>query len=194
MTLAEARRLPTLWLMCLIQFLIFPTLMTVPLHIVVHAIDLGSTPAVAALLLSTMGASSVVGRLCSGFAVDRIGGKGGVAVCLVPLFAALVSLMSVTQVSWLFPVMALYGFGHGGFFTVVNPTAASYFGVKALGSIFGLIVFFGTLSGSIGPIVAGWIFDVSGSYFYAFALLATGAAISLLLLFLLPKPGQLAAR
>ena len=85
--------------------------------------------------------------------------------------------MSVTQVSWLFPVMALYGFGHGGFFTVVNPTAASYFGVKALGSIFGLIVFFGTLSGSIGPIVAGWIFDVSGSYFFAFALLATGAAL-----------------
>ena len=194
LTMAQARRLPTLWLMCLIQFLVFPTLMTIPLHIVVHAIDLGSTPAVAALLLSTMGASSVVGRLCSGFAVDRIGGKGGIAVCLVPLVIALVSLMGVSQVSLLFPVMAIYGFGHGGFFTVVNPTAANYFGVKALGSIFGLIVFFGTLSGSIGPIVAGWIFDVTASYFYAFGILAAGATLSLLLLLLLPKPGQLAAR
>ena len=194
LSMTQARRLPTLWLMCLIQFLVFPTLMTIPLHIVVHAIDLGSTPAVAALMLSTMGAASVVGRLCTGFAVDRVGGKGGIALCLVPIVIALVSMMGVTEISLLFPIMAIYGFGHGGFFTVVNPTAASYFGVRALGSIFGLIVFFGTLSGAIGPIVAGWIFDVAGSYFYAFGILASGSAISLLLLLLLPKPGRLAAR
>lgn len=194
LSMAQARRMPTLWLMCLIQFLIFPTLMTVPLHIVVHAIDLGASPAVAALLLSTMGAASVIGRLGTGFAVDRVGGKGGVALCIVPLFIGLISLMSVNQVSLLFPVMAIYGFGHGGFFTVVNPMAASYFGVKALGSIFGVIVFFGTLSGAIGPIVAGWIFDVTGSYFYAFGILAAGAALSLLLLLLLPKPGLLATQ
>ena len=83
--------------------------------------------------------------------------------------------------------------GHGGFFTVVNQTAASYFGVKALGSIFGIIVFFGTLSGSIGPIVAGWIFDVTGSYFYAFALLGSAALLALMLLLALPKPGHLNA-
>ena len=103
-------------------------------------------------------------------------------------------MMGVTEISLLFPIMAIYGFGHGGFFTVVNPTAASYFGVRALGTIFGLIVFFGTLSGAIGPIVAGWIFDVTGSYFYAFGILAAGSAISLLLLLLLPKPGRLTAR
>ncbi|MEP0941637.1 MAG: MFS transporter [Rhizobiaceae bacterium] len=190
----QAARMPTMWLMCTIQFLVFPTLMTVPLHIVVHAIDLGSTPAVAALLLSTMGAASVVGRLSTGFAVDRIGGKSGIAMCLIPIIVSLAALMSISSVSLLFPIMAIYGFGHGGFFTVVNPTAASYFGVKALASIFGTIVFFGTLSGSIGPIVAGWIFDVTGSYFYAFALLCGGAVISLLLLLALPKPGPLAAQ
>jgi MFS family permease len=189
----QAWRMPTMWLLCLIQFLVFPTLMTVPLHIVVHAIDLGGTPAIAALLLSTMGAASVLGRLSAGFAVDRISGKGGIAVCLFPIFVSLGALMVVEDLSLLFPVMAIYGFGHGGFFTAVNPTAASYFGVKALGSIFGIIVFFGTLSGSIGPIVAGWIFDVTGSYFYAFALLGAGVAISLILLLALPKPGRLAA-
>ena len=183
---AEARRTPTLWLLCAIQFLFFPTLMTVPLHIVVHAMDLGTAAAIAALLLSTMGASSVVGRLSCGFAVDRVGGKGGLAMCLVPLTASLLALMFITDIRLLFVIMAIYGFAHGGLFTVVSPTIADYFGLKALGSIFGLVVFFGTLSGSIGPLVAGWIFDVTGSYFYAFGLLAAGAGLGLVLALLLP--------
>ena len=57
----QAWRIPTMSLLCMIQFLVFPTLMTIPLHIVVHAIDLGSTLAVAALLLSTMGAPAFWG-------------------------------------------------------------------------------------------------------------------------------------
>ena len=184
---AEARRTPTLWLLCAIQFLFFPTLMTVPLHIVVHAMDLGTAAAIAALLLSTMGASSVVGRLSCGYAVDKIGGKGGLAMCLVPLTASLVALMFITDIRLLFVIMAIYGFAHGGLFTVVSPTIADYFGLKALGSIFGLVVFFGTLSGSIGPLVAGWIFDVTGSYFYAFGMLAAGAGLALALALTLPS-------
>lgn len=185
--LAAARRTVTFWKLCLIQFLFFPTLMTVPLHIVVHAIDLGTSAAIAALLLSTMGSASVVGRLVSGFAVDKVGGRGGMALCLVPLSISLICLMFITDPVILFPVMAMYGFAHGGLFTVVSPTVADYFGLKALGSIFGVIVFFGTLSGAIGPIVAGWIFDVSNSYFYAFALLGGGAIIALVLSLTLPS-------
>ena len=194
MSFTEARRTPTLWLLCAIQFLFFTTLMTVPLHIVVHAMDLGSAAATAALLLSTFGAASIVGRLASGVVVDRISGKGGYILCLVPLTVSLVALMYITDVRILFLIMAIYGFGHGGLFTVVSPTIADYFGLKDLGSIFGLVVFFGTLSGSIGPIVAGWIFDVTNSYFYAFGLLAAGAAMALLLSLILPSVDGFSAK
>lgn len=194
MSLAEARHTPTLWLLCAIQFLFFPTLMTVPLHIVVHAMDLGSPAATAALLLSTFGGASIVGRLASGVIVDRFNGKGGLVLCLFPLTASLLALMFTLDVRILFPIMAVYGFGHGGLFTVVSPTIADYFGLQSLGSIFGLVVFFGTLSGSVGPMVAGWIFDVTNSYFYAFGLLAAGAGLALLLTLMLPSLRDFSAR
>ena len=49
------------WTICAIQFLFFPTLTTVPLHMVVHGMDLGMSAAIAAGLLSAIGAASVAG-------------------------------------------------------------------------------------------------------------------------------------
>ena len=76
---------------------------------------------------------------------------------------------SVGDPRLLFPVVAIYGFSHGGFFTVVSPIVAEYFGLRAHGAIFGTVLFFGTLGGSVGPILAGLAFDRTGSYQIAFA-------------------------
>lgn len=62
------------WSLCAIQFLFLPTLTTIPLHIVVHGMDLGMAAAIAATLLSVTGAASIVGRLAVGMFADRIGG------------------------------------------------------------------------------------------------------------------------
>ena len=83
--------------------------------------------------------------------------------------------------------MAVYGFAHGGLFTVVAPTVAELFGTRAHGAIFGGIVFFGTLGAAVGPVLAGRIFDVTGSYEYAFTGLAVMATIGLALVISLPS-------
>ena len=61
-----------------------------------------------------------------------------------------------------------------------------FFGLRAHGAIFGIVVFFGTIGGALGPIVAGRIFDVTESYSLAFSALATLAALGLVLVFKLP--------
>jgi len=183
---AEARRSRIFWTICAIQLLFFPALMTVPLHIVVHGTDLGMTAPMAATLLSVIGGSSIVGRLTIGTFADRIRGRRAYILCLVPLICSLLALM-VTGTPWLlFTVIALYGFGHGGLFTVVSPTVAEYFGLRAHGAIFGVVLFCGTIGGAIGPIIAGRVFDVAGSYFWAFAGLAAMAATGLALVLTLP--------
>ena len=106
----------------------------------------------------------------------------------MPLIASLLALVLIRQPEILYLALAFYGFGHGGLFTVVSPTIAEYFGLRAHGAIFGTIMFFGTVGGSIGPILAGWIFDVQGSYFYAFATLTALATFALLLVISLPRP------
>ena len=189
LSFVDARRTGKLWLLCAIQFLFFTALMTIPLHIVVHGMDLGMSASVAAILLSTMGAASVVGRLTIGGFVDRIGGKYAMVLCFVPLIASLCTLLFIDIYWMLFATIAVYGFAHGGLFTVVSPTIAEYFGLRAHGAIFGLVLFFGTIGGAVGPILAGWIFDVTGSYSLAFGTLAGLSILGLLLVLLLPKPG-----
>ena len=82
--------------------------------------------------------------------------------------AGLLALLVVETHGPLFAAVAVYGFAHGGLFTVVSPTVAELFGTRAHGAIFGGIVFFGTLGAAFGPVLAGRIFDVTGSYEYAF--------------------------
>ena len=185
---AEIRRSRVFWTLCAAQFFFFPTLMTVPLHIAVHGMDLGMTRGVAATLLTVIGAASIAGRLTVGTFADRIGGRNAYVLCLVPLVTSLLILMVVDTYAPLFAVIALYGFGHGGLFTVVSPTVAEFFGTRTHGAIYGGIYFFGTIGGAAGPIMAGWVFDVTGSYEYAFSALALMGAGALLLMASLPPP------
>ncbi len=184
----QARRTRTFWTLCAIQFTFLTTLTTVPLHIVVHGKDLGLTLALASGLVSVVGAASVVGRLTIGTLMDRIGGKRAFILCFVPLIASLGALLMV-ETRWpLYVVMVVYGFGHGGLFTVVSPVIVEYFGLRAHSAIFGTVLFFGTLGGASGPILAGWVFDTTGSYALAFSGLAGLAAAGLMLVLSLPKP------
>ena len=187
MAFEEARKTSLLWRLCAIQFCFFPTLTTIPLHIVVHGMDLGMTPALAAILLSVIGASSVVGRLTFGTLVDQIGGRRALMFCFIPLLFSLLAFLLI-HVPWvLFGAVALYGFAHGGLFTAVSPTVAEYFGLKAHGAIFGLILLFGTIGGSLGPILAGWAFDMTASYSIAFGSLTALLTVGLVLVLRLPS-------
>ena len=181
------RRSRAFWTLCATQFLFFPSLVTVPLHIAVHGMDLGMTRATAATLLTVIGGSSIVGRLTIGTLVDRIGGKNAYMLCFVPLLAGLLSLLAAETHWLLFAAVAVYGFAHGGFFTVVSPTVAEFFGTRAHGATFGGILFFGTLGAAVGPTMAGRIFDVTGSYAYAFTGLAVMGALGLALVISLPS-------
>ena len=184
---AEARRTRIFWMFCAIQFLFLPSLATIPLHIVVHGMDLGMTATVAAALVSTMALASVLARLAVGSFFDRVGGKGALILCLVPLLASLLALLVVNTPKSLFAVIVVYGFAHGGLFTVMSPVVAEYFGLKAHGALFGSIIFFGAISGSVAPVLAGYIFDTTGSYSMAFNFLIAMASSGLILTLVLPK-------
>ncbi len=188
----EARGTRLFWTLCAIQLVFFPVLTSVPLHVAVHGMDLGMSAGAAAGLLSVIGGASVAGRLVVGTAADRIGGKNAYLLCLSCLLAGLLGLNLTGAGAGLFLVMAVYGFAHGGLFTVVSPAVAEAFGMRAHGAIFGVVLFFGTIGGSVVPILVGWSFDVMGSYSMAFAGLAGLAAAALGLVLSLPGRGRLA--
>lgn len=184
-TLAEAAATRQFWLLCGVQLSVMYCLMTIMIHIVPHATDLGVAPAVAATILSTVGAVSIAGRFTIGTLADRLGGRRSMMICFVILLASF-GMLQYFEATWmLFGFAAVYGFAHGGFFTVMSPTLAEYFGTGSHGVIFGIVLFSGMIGGAIGPLLAGILFDASRTYDMVFLILTGFASLGLLMAFAL---------
>jgi len=181
LTLPEAIHTIQLWMVCVIYFIILICVYTILIHIVQHAIDSGIPKAVAAGVLATIGAVSISGRFLMGGIGDKIGEKTALLICLLFLLTALCWLQAVKSL-WMFYVFAvIYGFAHGGFFTLVSPLVARLFGTRSHGLLFGIVIFSSTLGGAIGPFMAGYIFDITQSYKISFLILAVLCIIALIL-------------
>lgn len=180
--LAQATRTRQFWTLCGVQCAFISSLVTMPVHIPVHGMDLGMTATQAAGLLTVIGLFSVVGRAGVGSAVDRIGGRRAMMICLLTLIIGMTVLLFADSAPGLYLFATIYGVAHGGLFTVVSPTLAEYFGTVAHGAIFGTVLFFGTLGGALGPVLAGMAFDQTGSYHLVFGGLGGLACVGLMLI------------
>ncbi len=169
------------WTICAIYFVILICVYTVLMHIVQHAIDLGISAANAANVLATIGGVSIAGRFVMGNAGDRIGYRTALLICLLFLLTGLTWIQFAKNLWMLYLFAAIYGFAHGGFFSLNSPLVAKLFGTKAHGLIFGIVIFCSTIGGAIGPIMAGHIFDVSKSYQTVFMILTVLSVIGLIL-------------
>jgi len=150
-------------------------------HIVPHAVDLGVSMPIAAGVAATIGGTSMLGRVVMGFVGDRIGIKRAMVVCFLILIAALFWLQVARELWMLYLFAAVYGFNHGGFFALISPLIAGLFGTRSQGTLLGIVIFSGTIGGSIGAVLTGHIFDTTGSYQLAFLILLLLAIIGLIL-------------
>jgi MFS family permease len=175
--------------MCVAEFAVFFCLLTMIVHIVPHATDLGLPSGNAAGVLSTIGGVSMLGRVVMGTTNDRIGGKRSLVICFIVLLCGLIWLQVAGEAWMLFIFAVIYGFAHGGFFTVVSPTVAELFDTGSHGVIFGIVLFCGTIGGAIGPLLGGYIFDLTGSYQNLFLIL-TGVTVIGFVLIIMLRPLQ----
>jgi len=187
-SLHEASRMRQFWTLCFAEFAIFSCLLTIIVHIVPHSRDLGVSPTIAAGVLSTIGGVSMLGRITIGTVNDAIGGKRSLITCFIILICGLVWLQLSHKAWMLFLFAILYGFAHGGFFTVMSPTVAELFGTGSHGLLFGIVLFSGTLGGAIGPLMAGRIFDLTESYRLVFFILTAMAVFGFILITTLRLP------
>ncbi len=188
MALRAAARTRQFWIICVAEFAIFFCLLSILVHIVPHATDLGLPPATAAGVLSAIGGVSMLGRIVMGTANDRIGGKRSLIICFSVLLCGLIWLQMAREAWMLFLFAVIYGFAHGGFFTVMSPTVAELFGTGSHGLLFGIVLFSGAIGGAVGPLLAGRTFDLTGSYQMFFLVLSGLAGIGFVLITLLRSP------
>jgi MFS family permease len=191
-SLREALRTRQFWTICLAYLATMFCLLIIMVHIVPHATDVGISSTAAAGVLSAIGGISMAGRFVTGIAIDRIGNRLSMIICFILLILVLLWLQLAREL-WMFYLFAVvYGIAHGGLFTVISPIVAEYFGVRAHGALFGIVFFSSMVGGAIGPVLAGHIFDTTGSYTSAFWTCIAVAAFALLLVLSLrqTRPGS----
>ncbi len=184
-TLRQALKSLQLGLICAAYFVLLVCVFAGLLHIVPHAIDLGISRSGATRVLATIGGLSIVGRFIMGFSSDRIGNKWALAICYGFLCVSLGWLLLADRLWMLFVFAIVYGFAHGGFFAVMSPLIAEFFGTASHGAIFGMMIFASTIGGAIGPLAAGYVFDLTGSYrvvFWCLPLISTAGLGATLML------------
>jgi len=185
----EAMKKKQLWMVAVILFLVFYCSDTLFIHLAPSAMDRGISSMNAASLIAIIGGVSIAGRVLMASASDRIGCRRALRIAFIVMLASLIWLYQAGDLWQLRLFVVAYGFAHGGFSALMSPLLAELFGTRALSSLFGVAIFFGTAGAGIGPLVAGRIYDVSQNYELAFLILIVASAIGLTLSLLL-RPVQ----
>lgn len=143
---------------------------TIMVHTVPHATDMGISAATAASFLSVMGGGLIIGNVVLGTMADRTGSRQAYIISFFLMAVALAWLLPAREAWQLYLFAAVFGLGIGGAAVLSSPLTAELFGMKSHGVILGLINFTSTLGAAVGPLLAGYLFDSTGSYNIAFLL------------------------
>lgn len=187
-TLSEALRTPSLWILLLVLLIVAAACQMVVVHIVATAIDLNITPEAAAIILTLNGATNTLGRLTVGVLAVKIGNKTVLALSLAVQSLTLILLGWADNLNSFYILATIHGLAYGGVTPLVPSLVGDLFGTKAIGSIFGTTNAAYVSGAAIGPLLAGYIFDITGGYSLAFISAAIGMAIALVLLLLVRPP------
>jgi sugar phosphate permease len=191
LTLREAVNTPTFWLICAAILLFHVCVISISQHFVLfltdRGLDLGSASAGLSILLS----ASIVGRLGFGALSDKYS-KKRLIIMAYSVLAAMTFTLFLIGTPWLalfakstaaiYVVAALIGIGYGGGIVSVPVVAGTCFGLSSLGKIFGIIMLFNAIGGTIGPILAGRLFDITGSYQWSFFMVSVAAFLAVVCL------------
>jgi MFS family permease len=138
-------------------------------HIVAYCGDLGYGMTRGAEMLSLMLGFGIISRIGSGFLADRIGGLRTLLIGSIAQGIALMFYLMFDSLGSLYVISAMFGLFQGGivpsYAIIVRESmpaneAATRVGFAILASVMGM---------SLGGWISGVIFDISGSYAFAFA-------------------------
>jgi MFS family permease len=185
-SVSEAVRTRRFWMFCGAFLSWMFCLGVVLVHSVVHAIDLGMAPKDAANILAIIGVAGIIGRPAFGRLADKVGIKPALQISLFLLAVNFLWLVLARETWMIHLFAAVFGIAYGTFEMLESSIVADLFGLGGLSTILGVAFAFGAVGFILGPVVAGHIFDVAGSYHLAFLISAVMALLSLTSASLLP--------
>ena len=150
-------------------------------HCVPHAIDVGISPSVSAAALGFVGGISVLGRIMGGLMSGRMGWQKILAVAFFGVALSLLWLIFLETAWMLYCFVFFFGICHGSLVPAQLGILGEFFGMRSLGGLIGISTAISFFIGAFSPYMVGFVFDTTGSYFWAFIIvmvLALGGGLA----------------
>ena len=163
----------------------------VSVHFVILLVDRGWSTEAASTLLGISALIGAPARIGMGWLGDLLDKRRLVMGLLLALSVS-VLLMGYTAQAVVFTTcMIVYSLDYGRLAALQEPIRADYFGTRAFATIQGMSRSVVTTGTFLGPLIAGFFYDVTKSYTMAFGVFALVSLMATLFMFF-AKPPQLA--
>jgi MFS family permease len=189
-TLAQAQRTSSFWLLNVVFTLTWLVVFVPMVHVVSFAVDLGIPQFRAAMAISVIGFAGFMGRLFIGTISDRIGRVSTLGLCFLLQALGFIGFAFSSDLMSLYLAAAVFGLSYGGVTALFPAIIGDFYGRTSVGSIAGFIFAVSGSPAAFGPLIAGYIYMVTGRYSAAFLLSAALNVIAFVLLFLVKKPDR----
>ena len=182
MTRGEALRSGVFWLLIAAFFVISMSIQACMIHLVPLLTDRGMTPASAAFAASLLGAAGMIGRLGTGYLLDRLPAERVPTIAFSLVAAGIFLLFAGATGAGSYVAAMLIGFGYGAESATIPYLVGRYFGLRSFGEIYSYLFISVPLGGALGPALMGVGFDRLGSYRLVLLLYGVATIVAALML------------
>jgi MFS family permease len=180
--LREAFRCRSFWMISAAQFFFAAIAAGTGLHLITYLSELGYTASFAARMMSLVYVFAAFGKLGMGLLADRVSARIALTFNFLAACVGMLLIFSAGRTAVLIPFVLIFGLSLGAPLVLVPMLVAESLGLKRFGSIGGIAGVFNTIGAFVGPVGAGKIYDLTGSYVPAFEVFVVmcllGAAVT----------------
>ena len=171
-TWKESFKSAPIWQMAASYCVCGATTFILAVHFIPFAIEeRGISGSTAATIFGYMMGLNIIGSLGAGILADKIGGtKNWLALVYLMRGMADILLITVDSVAGLWIFASVAGFSWVATLPLTSSLTADVYGLKALGTISGITFMFHQIGGFGSVLLAGLLFDITGSYTLPFAI------------------------
>ena len=188
-TVSRALRTRAFYVMAIFSGAGFMVQAGVSLHQVSHFINQGLDPSLAALTAGAFAFCQMLGGFVwASLASRRVPIRFLLAASAFCVSGGALGVQASSTLAWGLPAASILGAGVGGLHLLLRLAWAEYYGREHLGSITGITLPVQVGGQALGPVIAGFLYDFTGSYLWPFRIFSTAVFIAGILVLIATPP------
>ena len=157
-------------------------LMAVVTHIMPYLSTMDISRMSSGLMAAGIPLLSIAGRFGFGWLGDIFEKKYVMAISFSLMALGMLALCHIQLTGMIYIFLFFFSNGYGGIAALRGAWLREYYGKENFGKYLGIMMGFGACGGIIGPTTAGWVFDMTGSYYFVWLALSALIGLAIILI------------